>query len=126
VNFNITSAPGATIASVAGCGIALDTSATYTILNDDAPTAAEATIAGRAVTADGRGIAKALVVLQGGSLSEPRTALTNPFGYYSFGGLDAGEVYVVSVQSKRHRFTDPVRVLNLSENAVGVDFVANR
>lgn len=88
-------------------------------------TAADATISGRVVTASGRGISNARVVLTGGDLTGPVYALTNAFGYFVFDGIESGRVYAVTVNSKRYQFANPTRTVDLSDSAVGVDFVAD-
>ncbi len=87
-------------------------------------TAADATISGRVVAADGRGISGARVYLSGGELAEPVHMLTNAFGYFSFTGVESGETYLVTVSSKRHSFAQPTRVIDLLDSAFDVDFVA--
>jgi hypothetical protein len=87
-------------------------------------TAAPATISGRVMTADGRGIRNAKVVVTGNSLQEPLIATTGSFGYYSFAGLTAGETYVVTVNSKRYTFTAPSRVVTLVDNIADMNFTA--
>jgi len=87
-------------------------------------TAADVTITGRVARADGRGIGRVYVTLSGGGLAEPLYALTNPFGYYRFDGVESGETYVLSVTAKRYRFADPQRVLNLDDSIANVDFIA--
>ena len=87
-------------------------------------TAAAANIGGRIANASGRGLANVRVVLSGGNLGEPRYAFTNPFGYYRFEDVTAGQTYVLGVMAKRYRFTNPVRVLNLGEDLADVDFIA--
>lgn len=88
-----------------------------------APTAAEASIGGRVMTADGRGIRNIRVLVTGGDLTAPRAAITNAFGYFTVDGLRAGETYLVSVGGKRHVFDPPARVVSLGEDALDVDFV---
>lgn len=88
-------------------------------------TAADATLAGQVRSADGRGISKVRVSLSGGNLTDPRYALTNPFGYYHFEGLETGEAYIIRVESKRYRFEDTSRLINLYDNLADVDFIAN-
>ena len=89
-----------------------------------APTAAEVSLSGRVSNANGRGIRNIRVVITGGNLSEPRTALTSSFGYFSFDGLRAGETYVVTVSGKRYRFANPMRVITLNDNFTDVDFTS--
>ena len=88
-------------------------------------TAADVMLAGRVRTADGRGVARAQVMLSGGNLAEPRYALTNPFGYFNFGRLDSGEAYFVQVFAKRHRFEHSTQLINLTDNVTDLDFVAS-
>ena len=90
-----------------------------------APTAADVSIAGRVTTADGRGISNAVLVLTGNSLPQPMRVMAGPFGYYQFDGLEAGEVYVVTVGSKRFRFIAPNRVVTLADSVTDIDFVAS-
>ena len=89
-----------------------------------APTAAESTISGRAINASGRGLGNVRVMLYGGSLPHPIYTQTNPFGYYRFENITVGQTYVMSVSSKRYSFTDPVRVINLSDDLFELDFFA--
>lgn len=89
-----------------------------------APTAADSTISGRAVNAAGRGLGNVRVMLYGGNLPYPIYTQTNPFGYYRFENITVGQTYVMSVSSKRYSFTDPVRVINLSDDLFELDFFA--
>ena len=88
-----------------------------------APTAADVTLAGRVTAANGRGVNGARLTLIDG-LGHTFTAMTNPFGYYRFDGIGAGQTVVVSISSKRYRFSNPVQVINLSDNAFDVNFVS--
>lgn len=88
-----------------------------------APTAADVSVSGRVLTADGRGIANAVVNLTDQS-GQTRQALTSPFGYYSFDDVQAGETYIATVRSKRYTFTP--RTLNVADQLTGVDFVAGQ
>jgi hypothetical protein len=87
-------------------------------------TAANASISGRALTADGRGIRNASVsiILPGG---EVRTVSTGSLGYYTFTDLPAGQAYVLSISAKRYRFENPTRVITLDDDLTGLDFIAN-
>jgi hypothetical protein len=91
-----------------------------------APTAAQATISGRVLTADGNPIRNARVTVTGNSLSEPRVLTTGSFGYFSFDGLTVGETYVVTVNSQRYTFTVPSRVITLVDNVFDADFIADQ
>jgi hypothetical protein len=106
-NYNLyVDAPGA------GCNIAL------------APSAANAAISGRVLTAGGRGIGKTVVTVSGGSLSRPITALTNAFGYYTIEGLEAGMTYSVSVGSKGVAFSNPTQIVTVQDDLTAVDFTS--
>jgi len=88
-------------------------------------TAAQAGISGRVITADGAGIRNAKVVITGNSLSEPIVATTGSMGYYVFDGLESGETYVLTVNSQRYTFSNPVQVISLVDNVADANFVAN-
>lgn len=87
-----------------------------------APTAAEASIGGRVVTASGRGIPRIRIIVSGGGLLQPRTVVTNLFGYYRIDGLRVGEAYVVGAGGKRYVFETPSRVVSLGGDALDVEF----
>jgi|GEM_PF-6771503 len=88
-----------------------------------APLAGEVSVSGRVTTANGMGIAKTTVMLIGGN-AESKQALTNPFGYYTFDGLDAGSTYVISASSKQYVFVNPVRIFTANDAISGLDFTA--
>lgn len=88
------------------------------------PTSAIVGISGRVITADGRGIAGAVMTIEGGSLEQPKTLITNPFGYYRFDGLEAGQTYILTVGSKRYLFSKPSRVIELLDNINDFNIVA--
>ncbi|MDQ4122428.1 MAG: carboxypeptidase regulatory-like domain-containing protein [Acidobacteriota bacterium] len=71
------------------------------------PTAASVKVSGRVVNSYGRGIGKAQVILSDAN-GNNRTVLTNPFGYYLFEGIPAGENYVFSINHKRYQFSPQV------------------
>ena len=85
-----------------------------------APTAANASVSGRVVTASGRGIRNVTVVIESGGIS--RRALTGSFGYYRFDSLPVGDTYVVTAKSKLYIF--PSRVITLFDNVGNADFIA--
>ncbi|HEV7643283.1 MAG TPA: hypothetical protein VGO50_05005 [Pyrinomonadaceae bacterium] len=61
-------------------------------------------LSGRVTRADGQPVAGAVLILQGGSTI--MTALTSPFGYYSFADVPSGEAYAISPGSKKVMFDD--------------------
>jgi hypothetical protein len=89
------------------------------------PTAAQASIAGRVTTADGMAIRNAEMVLTGNSLTTPLRVTTSSFGYFTFDGLQTGETYVLTVNSRRFTFQAPSRVITLTDNALDIDFIAD-
>lgn len=104
-------------------GLAVDN---FSLTAQTGSTAGEVSIAGRVTDAAGRGISKVTVSISGGNISVPVSVVTSPFGYYRVDGLRAGEAYVVSVSSKRYIFTSTSRLVSLGDDAVGIDFVAER
>ncbi len=84
-------------------------------------TAAGVYISGRVLSQKGIGVGRAYVNVLN-SRGEARGALTNPFGYYRIDDIPAGETYVLDVSSKRFRFAP--RLLDLSDNLLNVDIIA--
>lgn len=78
-----------------------------------APTAAGVTVSGRVVDSNGRSAINAVVSFAdgGGTIWNART---NTFGYFRIANLPAGNDYIVSVTSKRYRFS-PV-ILSVSDS----------
>jgi len=83
-------------------------------------TAADVSIGGRVLTADGRGVSKAFITLTDPA-GESRSAVTNPFGYYRFENLPVGQAYILTVRSKRYNnengtaFWNPGAAANLCQ-----------
>jgi hypothetical protein len=75
------------------------------------PTAAPANVSGRIITASGRGLSKARVVLTG-TTGQSRTEITNSFGHFKFTDLPVGETYLFEVKSKQYIFTPQVITVN--------------
>lgn len=88
------------------------------------PTAASGVISGRVLTANGIGINKVRLTLQSADSNESRVVVTNPFGYYTFDDLSLGENYIISVQSKKYAFAQPVQAVNLIQSLEEVNFTA--
>jgi hypothetical protein len=88
-------------------------------------TAASASISGRVTTADGRAIRNVDVVITGNSLDHPVRVTTGSFGWFTFDGLQTGETYVVTVNSRRFTFSTPSRVISLVDNIADLDFTAD-
>ena len=90
-----------------------------------APTAANVSVAGRVLSANGMGIARAIVTLTSSATGETRTVQTNSFGAYEFADVPSGAIYVVSVTSRRYTFPVSSQVINLSDSLTELDFKAN-
>lgn len=84
------------------------------------PTAAGASISGRVLSSNGRGLSKALVTLTNSS-GETLTTMTNSFGYYNFEDVHPGQTVILSVSSKRFEFAP--KVLNIGEDLYDMDFM---
>lgn len=87
------------------------------------PLAANISISGRIINSNGNGIAKVRVSLTN-QQGETRILQTNPFGFYKFEEVAAGETYVISINHKRYVFNPSSQVLNVSENVEDVNFVS--
>jgi predicted outer membrane repeat protein len=88
-----------------------------------APTAADASISGRVFGENGRGLARARVVLAETN-GNFRYTTTNPFGYYRFTEVESGQVYVVNVASKKYLFSP--QAITVNESLEGIDFFPNQ
>jgi hypothetical protein len=128
----------APVGTVAAARAALTDQSNWTTRNNDAPsftlptgcaylvvTAANVSLRGRVIDSNNRGISKARLSITNAD-GEVSTATTNPFGFYHFDNLNAGETYTIAVSSKRYQFTNPTRVLTISDDLTGVDFEASQ
>ncbi|MGC2238850.1 MAG: carboxypeptidase-like regulatory domain-containing protein [Pyrinomonadaceae bacterium] len=87
------------------------------------PNAAQVSIGGRVMTADGQGIGKTTVGFTD-SNGAARTAITNGFGYYRFDNVSVGATYVLSASNKRYQFTQPQQVLFIEDEKDDINFIA--
>ncbi|HKP68862.1 MAG TPA: Ig-like domain repeat protein [Pyrinomonadaceae bacterium] len=85
------------------------------------PTAANARISGQVRDGAGRAIGYARIAIQNQD-GATVFALTNPFGYYTLDNVPAGQTYIVTVTHKRYQFAP--RTITLSDDIVGLDFIA--
>lgn len=90
-----------------------------------APTASGVVVSGRVTSPLGTGLSNVRVMLTGGNLSEPIYAQTNPFGYYQFDDVTAGENYVITVSSKQHNFAQSSLLLNVTGYVTDADFTSD-
>lgn len=86
-------------------------------------TAANVSVGGR-VTTGKSGIRNATVMLYGGDLAEPIYVKTNDFGEYTFTDLKVNQIYVVSILSKKYRFSQTDIILNLQNDVMDANFTA--
>jgi len=88
------------------------------------PTAAGVSVSGRLMTPEGFGIRNATVYLteENGTL---HVTNTGTFGYYRFDDIQSGQSVLVSPQSKRYSFDNPVRLVTLNDDLADLDWVSN-
>lgn len=86
-----------------------------------APTAANVSVAGRVVTANGYGVRNARVTLTGQN-GAILTAISNSFGYYRFDRVASGETYVLNATARRYSFNP--RTISVNDQMTDVDLVA--
>lgn len=86
--------------------------------------AATVAVSGRVTNASGNPISGAIISIDGGTLSETMYARTNPFGYYTFDGIPAGQSYILSVTAKGRTFNPSNRVLEVLDSVSDADFVS--
>ena len=89
-----------------------------------APTAALASVSGRVLTADGRGIRNVAVMLTGAG-GETRMAFSSSFGYFTFENVQVGEVYILSVRAKQFQFSQSSLAISVQEDLSDINFIAN-
>jgi hypothetical protein len=88
-----------------------------------ATTAANVSVSGRVLTADGQGIRNAIVSISD-SNGNVRQTRTGSFGYYRFDEIEVGSTYILQVASKRYVFPDPTQTLTVKEELANIDFIA--
>lgn len=93
------------------------------VITNQAPTAAGATISGRAMTSFGKSLSRTLITMYD-STGGSRSVLTNPFGYYRFDNVSVGESYVFTAFNKRYAFLEPTQLLNVTEDYDELNFIA--
>ncbi|MGI8639174.1 MAG: carboxypeptidase regulatory-like domain-containing protein [Pyrinomonadaceae bacterium] len=94
----------------------------WAIANNAPPTAASVSVSGRVLSAaNGRGVFGARVTLVDAN-GATRYAMTNPFGYYRFNEVAAGETYIFTATHKRYQFAP--QVVSVTEELTELNFVA--
>lgn len=87
--------------------------------------AGTSSLSGRVVTSQGRPISGVRITLLIPATSEVRTAITSPFGYYTFDELEAGQMYILTAGKKGLQFVENAKALTLYDNVADVDFIAS-
>ncbi|MEQ1764466.1 MAG: choice-of-anchor Q domain-containing protein [Pyrinomonadaceae bacterium] len=87
--------------------------------------AADATISGRVVTAQGRAISRATITVTDAN-GESKTVLSNTFGFFNVSELPTGQTYLVSVSARGYTFATPSYFVDLSDNVGDLNFVSTR
>lgn len=88
-----------------------------------APAAAvNVSVSGRVTNSSGSGIGGVYVFIidSGGGV---RTAVSSPFGYYSFSNVLTGQTYTIGATSKRYNFPEPVMV-TVNDNVSDLNIMA--
>lgn len=85
-------------------------------------TAATVSISGRVLEQNGRGISRAIVRLTDMN-GEVISVRTNPFGYFRFSDVEAGQTYIFSAGHKAHSFDS--QVINVLEDLQELTIIAN-
>ena len=88
------------------------------------PTAAGVNVEGRIVTADGRGVYNARVVMTDSS-GQTRFVTANPFGYYRFTGVPSGAIYTFTVLAKGY-ITQEGIVRNVTDSITDLNITLER
>ncbi len=88
-----------------------------------APSAAHATISGRTLTVNGRGIYGATLTLTDVVSGESKTTRTNGFGYYRFEDIEVGVFYTMTIRDKSYTFSIDTRSFTLIDELASFDFV---
>ena len=83
----------------------------------------QAEITGRLLNSTGQGIPNARVTLTD-TTGETRSIMSNSFGVYRFGGLQVGQTFTISVESRKIVFT-PMTV-SVTGQSINVDMIAGQ
>lgn len=124
-NYKIESTAGQPAAGTFASGGAYSARSGFWIPNPAAPTAAGSSINGKVLGLLGGGLPNVTLTLSGGSLLVPRTARTGSFGYFRFDDVVVGQIYILSVRSKKYGFGQDTQVISLLEDVTDIIFQAS-
>lgn len=89
-----------------------------------APTVGLATISGRILTADGRGIRNVSITMSG-AVGEVRMAFSSSFGYFTFENVPVGEIYILTARAKQFQFSQSSQAVSVLEDVSDINFIAD-
>jgi hypothetical protein len=92
--------------------------------NSVGPTAANASIGGRVVDANGAGLRNITVTLSGGNLLTPRITRTSSLGYFTLDDVMVGQTYFLGVENRKYSFQQPIQVVSLMDSISDIVFQA--
>lgn len=88
-------------------------------------TAAAATISGQIKTISGRPISHTAITLQNLGTGAEFYKTSNHFGYYSFEGLETGNLYQIRVAHGRYTFSPESKIFEVTESITDIDFIGS-
>lgn len=91
--------------------------------NELFPTAANVSVSGRVLSANGAGIRNVIVTLTDTN-GNILTARTNSFGYFRFDEITVGQTCVISVAAKHYTFNQSSQVLVVNDELKDINFIA--
>ena len=86
-------------------------------------TASGVSVGGKVQNMKGRGVANTQITMTD-SRGEMRTVRSNPFGFFTFTDVPAGEAYTINIRSKQYTFA--TQVVNVSQNLNNLVFTADK
>ena len=87
------------------------------------PTVSSVSIGGKLLSAYGRGISRARVILTS-SDGAKRVTTSNQFGYYIFPDVEVGQTYTIGASSKKYTFTP--QVVSVTDNLSDFNLIADQ
>ena len=120
--FRLDGTIGQGIAGTTSTGGSFALTGGFWVPNPLGPTAARVSLSGSVRNAFGRGI-RAVVTLTSFD-GQTITANTNVFGNFRFTEVESGRSYVISVSARRYTFTEPSRLVNVTDQITDANFVA--
>ncbi len=91
--------------------------------NEFIPTAANVSVSGMVLLANGGGIRNVIVTLADTN-GNILTVRTNAFGHFRFDEIDVGQTYIISVVAKRFTFSQSSQVLVVTDELKDIIFIA--